>query len=79
MVAVIGCASGDECQARQEHCSRRVWLGLGNAVPLGRVDMSFIVAGGVLLLALLTGIVLDGIGITSGSKRDVTSRPFDAW
>jgi hypothetical protein len=79
MVVVMGCAGGDECQARQEHCPRWVWLGLGNAVPLGRVDMSFIVAGGVLLLALLTGSVLDAIGITrwQQARRDVPS--FDAW
>jgi hypothetical protein len=30
--------------------------------------MSFIVAGSVLLLALLAGIVLDGIGVRRGQK-----------
>jgi AraC-like DNA-binding protein len=32
-MGVIGCA-GDECQTRQEHRPRWVWLGLGHAVPL---------------------------------------------
>jgi hypothetical protein len=41
--------------------------------------MSFIVAGGVLLLALLAGIVLDNIGVRRrrNAQRDVP--PFDAW
>jgi hypothetical protein len=76
MVVVIGCAGG-ECRARQEQRPCRVWLGLGNTVPLRRVDMSFIVAGNVLLLALLAGIVLDGIGVGRGQKA--TTRPFDGW
>ena len=34
--------------------------------------MSFIVAGGVLLLALLAGIVLDGIGVRKRrARRDI--------
>jgi hypothetical protein len=43
------------------------------------MDMSFIVAGSVLLLALLAGIVLDDIGVRRGqeARRDVPS--FDAW
>jgi hypothetical protein len=41
--------------------------------------MSFIVAGGVLLLALIVGIVLDTIGASRrpNARRDVSS--FDAW
>ncbi len=40
--------------------------------------MSFIVAGSVLLLALLAGIVLEGIGVGGGQKA--TTRPtFDGW
>ena len=31
--------------------------------------MSFIVAGGVLLLALLAGIVLDGVGVRRRQKE----------
>jgi hypothetical protein len=78
MVVVIGCA-GDECRARQEHRPRWVWLGLGKAVPLGRVDMSFIVAGCAFLLALLAGIVIDDIGVRrwQQARRDVPS--FDVW
>ena len=34
--------------------------------------MSFIVAGSVLLLALLAGIVLEGIGVGEGKKRPPT-------
>jgi hypothetical protein len=64
MVVVIGCAGG-ECRARQEQRPRRVWLGLGIPFPW-RVEMSFIVAGSVLLVALLAGIVLDGIGVGRG-------------
>ncbi len=30
--------------------------------------MAFVVAGGALLLALLVGIILDGLGESSGSK-----------
>jgi hypothetical protein len=56
-----------------------IWLGLGNAVPLGRVAMSFIVAGGVLLLALLAGIVLDGVGVRRRQKERRDIPPFDAW
>jgi hypothetical protein len=56
-----------------------IWLGLGNAVPLGRLGMSFIVAGGVLLLALLAGIVLDGIGVRRQQKARRDIPPFDAW
>jgi hypothetical protein len=56
-----------------------IWLGLGNAVPLGRVAMSFIVAGGVLLLALLAGVVLDGIGVSRRQKERRDIPPFDAW
>jgi hypothetical protein len=36
--------------------------------------MSFIVAGSVLLLALLAGIVLDGINVGRGQKAT-----FDGW
>ncbi|MEA2775568.1 MAG: hypothetical protein QOF90_974 [Acetobacteraceae bacterium] len=41
--------------------------------------MSFIIGGGVLLLALLVGIVLDGIGVSRQrrARRDVPH--FDAW
>jgi hypothetical protein len=41
--------------------------------------MSFIVAGGVLLLALLVGVVLDGTGDRKPhrDRRDIP--PFDAW
>jgi hypothetical protein len=43
------------------------------------MDMSFIIGGGVLLLALLAGIVLDGIG-ASRQRRDRRDVPhFDAW
>ena len=56
-----------------------IWLGLGNAVPLGRAGMSFIVAGGVLLLALVAGIVLDGIGVRRGQKAPTGHPTFDAW
>ena len=72
MVVIIGCDStglGECGAARQEHRPRWVWLGLGSTVPLGRVDMSFIVAGSVLLLALLAGIVLDGIGVRKPKAR----------
>jgi hypothetical protein len=41
--------------------------------------MSFIVAGGVLLLALLAGIVLDGIGLRKQRKARRDIPPFDAW
>lgn len=58
---------------------RWIWLGLGNAIPLGRVAMSFIVAGGVLLLALLASIVLDGIGGRRRQKERRDIPPFDAW
>ncbi len=56
-----------------------IWLGLGNAVPLGRVGMSFIVAGGVLFLALLAGIIIDGIGVRRRQKEQRDIPPFDAW
>jgi hypothetical protein len=56
-----------------------IWLGLGNAVPLGRVAMSFIVAGGVLLLALLVGIVVDGIDVRRRQKERRDIPPYDAW
>jgi hypothetical protein len=41
--------------------------------------MSFLVAGGVLLLALLVGIVLDDISVSrrQNARRDVP--PYDAW
>jgi hypothetical protein len=41
--------------------------------------MSFIVAGCVLLLALLAGIVLDGIGVRRPQKARRDVPPFDAW
>jgi hypothetical protein len=75
MVVIIGCAGG-ECRARQEQRPSRVWLGLGNTIPLGRADMSFIVAGSVLLLALFAGIVLDGSASGEGKKRHAT---FHGW
>jgi hypothetical protein len=56
-----------------------IWLGLGNAIPLGRVAMSFVVAGGVLLLALLAGVVLDGVGVRRRQKGRRDIPPFDAW
>jgi hypothetical protein len=56
-----------------------IWLGLENAIPLRRVAMSFIVAGGVLLLALLAGIVLDGVGVRRRQKERRDIPPFDAW
>ena len=40
----------------------------------GEVAMSFIVAGSVLLLALLAGIVLDGIGRRERAKSDHATR-----
>ncbi len=40
--------------------------------------MSFIVAGGVLLLALLAGIVLDGVGVRRRQKGRRDIPPFDA-
>jgi hypothetical protein len=41
--------------------------------------MSFLVAGGVLLLALLVGIVLDDVSVArrQNARRDVP--PSDAW
>jgi hypothetical protein len=39
--------------------------------------MSFIVAGCVLLLALLVGIVLDNNGVERRQKHDGTT--FDVW
>jgi hypothetical protein len=42
---------------------------VGNAVSQGSGGMSFIMAGGVLLLALLAGIVLDGIGVRKPKAR----------
>jgi hypothetical protein len=56
-----------------------IWLGPGNAVPLRRVAMSFIVAGGVLLLALLVGAVLDGTGDRKRQRDRRDIPPFDAW
>jgi hypothetical protein len=47
--------------------------------PWGGVDMSFIVAGSVLLLALLAGIVLDGTGVRRGQKAPTGHPTFDAW
>jgi hypothetical protein len=42
--------------------------------------MSFIVAGGVLLLALLVGIViLDDAGVRGRQKARRDVPPFDAW
>ena len=41
--------------------------------------MSFIVAGNVLLLALLAGIVLDGIGVGGGQKATTQHATFDGW
>ena len=41
--------------------------------------MSFIVAGGVLLLALLPSIVLDGIDVRRRQKERGDIPPFDAW
>jgi hypothetical protein len=38
--------------------------------------VSFIVAGGALLLALLAGILLDDSGRRPKTRRDV---PYDAW
>jgi hypothetical protein len=40
------------------------------------MDMSFIVAGGALLLALLAGILLDDSGKRPKTRRDIQ---FDAW
>jgi hypothetical protein len=56
-----------------------IWLAPGNAVPLRRVAMSFIVAGGVLLLALLVGVVLDGAGVRKRQRDRRDFPPFDAW
>jgi hypothetical protein len=53
--------------------------GARKTVPLGRADMSFIVAGSVLLLALLTGIVLDGIGVERGQKATTRHATFEGW
>lgn len=39
--------------------------------------MSFIVAGGVLLLALLADIFPDGIGVRRGQRAATRHRPFD--
>jgi hypothetical protein len=41
--------------------------------------MSFIVAGSVLLLALLAGIVLDGIGVGRGQQATERHTTFDGW
>jgi hypothetical protein len=41
--------------------------------------MSFIVAGSVLLLALLAGIVLDVSASGEGKNRLRDTRPFDTW
>jgi hypothetical protein len=46
---------------------------VGNAVSQKSGGMSFIVAAGVLLLALLAGIVLDGIGVRKPkARRDIS-------
>jgi hypothetical protein len=41
--------------------------------------MSFIVAGCVLLLALLAGIAIDDIGIRRGKPHDANILWFDSW
>jgi hypothetical protein len=41
--------------------------------------MSIIVAGSVLLLALLAGIVLDGIGVGRGQKATTRHATFEGW
>jgi hypothetical protein len=48
-------------------------------LSLGRVDMSFIVAGGVLLLALIAGIVLEGIGVRRRQQARLDVPSFDTW
>jgi hypothetical protein len=70
-----------------------VWAGFGpgdhghSVTPqMRRVGMSFIVAGCVLLLALLAGIVLDDIGIRrrqerhrkEAGAREASASPIDA-
>jgi hypothetical protein len=49
---------------------------VGNAVPLGRVGMSLIVAGSVLLLALLAGIVPPDRRQERQKKRPRDTRPL---
>jgi hypothetical protein len=41
--------------------------------------MSFIVAGSMLLVALLAGIVLEGIGVGRRQKAQRGVPLFDAW
>ncbi len=41
--------------------------------------MSFIVAGGVLLLALLVGIVVDEIDVRRQQKERRDIPPYDVW
>jgi hypothetical protein len=78
MVIVIGCA-GDKRRARPEHRPRRVGLGLGNAVPLGRADMSFTMAGSVLLLGLLAGIGPRRYRCQERAKATTQQPTFDGW
>lgn len=72
-------AAASVCPDKDIASAGSIWLGLRNVFPMGRVAMSFIVAGGVLLLALLLGIVLDGIDVRRRQKERRDVPPFDAW
>jgi hypothetical protein len=78
-VAVIRCATAAQRRARQGNRPSRVRLGLSNHRSLKEMDMSFVVAVFVLLLALFVGAALDDIGVRTPLKARSGGSSLDGW